>query len=104
MVFDFFAFPWNLGKSQCDAHFLSLSEHQLAKVDFALADQVFVIRIVVVPDLEPEVDITDEDEPHAELLQPLRIQVVVDHFCLVIELPCCMFQIRLSGFKRADWV
>ena len=51
--------------------------------------------------MEPQIDVTDKDEPHAEVLGPLRVKIIVNNLCLIIELPSRMLEIRLSSFERA---
>ena len=51
--------------------------------------------------MEPQIDVTDKDEPHAEVLGPLWVKIIVNNLCLIIELPSRMLEIRLSSFERA---
>lgn len=49
-----------------------------------------------------KLDVTDEDEPHLEVLHPLRIQIVVNHLRLAVILPSGVLKIGLSGLESAD--
>ena len=65
--------------------------HDFTKIKFDFTDEILFNWRVIVPHLEPQVDVFDEDEPHLEVLDPLGIQVVVDDFCLTVMFPSCMF-------------
>ena len=60
------------------------SKHQLTQTHLSLADQVFRIRAVIVPDLEQQVEILDKDEPDTEVFNPFRVQIVVDNFSFTV--------------------
>ena len=49
-------------------------------------------------------DVANEYEPYLEVLDPLRIQIVVDHLCLAVILPSGVLQIGLPGSESADGI
>ena len=67
----------------------------MTKTDFYFPDKIFRLRAPVVPNLEMQVDILDENEPDAEVLDPFRVQIVIDNLRLPIITPCSMLQIGL---------
>ena len=92
------AFLW---QRKSNVHLLTWSKHESTEVYNAFANQVLTLRIVVILHLEPKIDVSDEDKPNTEVLDPLGVQVVVNHLCAVIVHICGMLQVRLTRPQRA---
>jgi len=92
------AFLW---QRKSNVHLLARGKHESTEINNALANQVLTLRIVVILHLEPKIDVANEDEPNAEVLDPLGVQVVVNHLCAVIVHISRMLQVRLTRPQRA---
>ena len=67
-----------------------------------MADELSRVRAVLIPDLEPAVNITDENEPHTEVIYPFGVQIIIDDLGFATVLPSGMRDVGLFRFQRTN--
>ena len=63
-----------------------------------------MVWVIIVVDLKMQVNILDEIIPDVKVLNPLRVEVIVNDLGLTIPLPRSMFNQRFFCPKNADWI
>ena len=77
------------------------AEHDLTELDGGLADKPPVLVSFEVPNLEQEVQVLVENVLHAEMLDPLWVEIVVYDFSFTGRDPRCVLLVALSNLESA---
>ena len=90
-VLNFLRLSIALRKCKCQLQALVWSCHQFRQRHLGFTDEVFVICVIIVEDLKMQVNVLDKVIPDVKVLDPLRVEVIVDDLGLTIILPRSMF-------------